>query len=125
VSAEFGREIAKPRRIGDIEMMGEARWRYLIVWEFRPRPGAENRFEEVYGPGGVWAQLFQRTEGFLGTALVRDENERGRFLTMDAWESKQAYQAFRDAYQSEYEKLDAECEGLTESEKEIGKFERV
>jgi hypothetical protein len=28
-------------------------------------------------------------------------------------------------HQSEYERLDSECEDLTESEKEIGKFERV
>jgi heme-degrading monooxygenase HmoA len=105
--------------------MGETRRGYMIVWEFRPRPGAETGFEEAYGPEGVWAKLFQQAEGFLGTALVRDEKDRRRFLTIDSWTSKQAYEAFRALYQSAYQSLDAECEGLTESENEIGKFERV
>jgi len=106
-------------------MTGEKRWRYLIVWEFRPRPGAEARFGRAYGPEGVWAKLFRQGEGFLGTELVRDERDQRRFLTMDGWESRQAYETFRAAHQSDYEALDAECEELTELEKEIGKFERL
>ena len=106
-------------------MMGETRGGYVIVWEFRPRPGAEARFEEAYGADGVWAKLFRQAEGFWGTELVRDERDQHRFLTMDCWESRQAYEAFRAAHQSEYEVLDAECEELTESEKEIGKLERL
>ena len=106
-------------------MMGEKRWRYLIVWEFRPRRGSETRFERAYGSEGVWANLFQQAEGFLSTQLIRDEKDKHRFLTMDSWASKQAYEAFRAVHQSEYERLDAECEELTESGKEIGTFERV
>jgi heme-degrading monooxygenase HmoA len=110
---------------GEIGMMRETRGGYVIVWEFRPRPGVETRFEEAYGHEGVWAKLFQRAEGFLGTALLRDEKDRRRFLTIDSWVSKQAYEAFRAAYRSAYQSLDGECEGLTESENEIGKFERL
>lgn len=113
------------KRTGEIGMMGETRGRYVIVWEFRPRPGEEAKFEKAYGHEGVWAKLFQLAEGFWGTELVRDEKDRRRFLTMDSWESRQAYEAFRAAHQSEYETLDAECEELTESEKEIGRFERL
>jgi heme-degrading monooxygenase HmoA len=105
--------------------MSEKCWRYLIVWEFWPRRGLEARFEKAYGSEGVWAKLFRQGEGFVRTELVRDEKDQRRFLTMDSWESKNAYEAFRDAHQSEYQKLDAECEKLTESEKEIGRFERV
>jgi len=83
------------------------------------------RFEEAYGPEGVWAQLFRQVDGFVGTELSRDEKDRRRFLTMDFWVSKQAYDAFRALHQAEYEKIDVECEGLTESEREIGRFERL
>ena len=103
----------------------EKRWGFVVVWEFRPRPGAEARFEEAYGPEGVWARLFRRDEGFVGTELTRDNEERRRFLTMDFWVSKQAYEAFRASHTSEYEAIDAECEGFTESETEIGRFERL
>jgi heme-degrading monooxygenase HmoA len=124
MQAGFGRaDRQNLKRTGEIGMMGETRGGYVIVWEFRPRPGAETRFEEAYGHEGVWAKLFQQAEGFLGTALLRDGKDRRRFLTIDSWVSKQAYEAFRAAYQSAYQSLDGECESLTESENEIGKFE--
>jgi hypothetical protein len=35
-------------------------WGYLIVWEFRPKPGMESKFEEIYGSHGAWAEFFRR-----------------------------------------------------------------
>jgi len=103
----------------------ERRWGYVIAWEFRPWPGAERRFEEAYGPEGVWARLFRIGQGFVATELSRDGKDAKRYLTLDFWESKQAYETFRAQQSSEYGKIDAECENLTESEREIGQFERL
>lgn len=100
-------------------------WGYLIAWEFRPKPGAEKRFEEAYGPRGVWAVFFRQSEGFVGTELNRDLKDPGRYLTLDLWVSKAACDQFRADYQGAYAAMDAHCEALTEHEAELGRFERV
>ena len=103
----------------------ESHWKYLTIWEFRVRSGVEKRFEQVYGPEGRWAELFCGYPGYIRTELSRDLNEAGRNLTLDFWSSRQAYERFRDASKSEYAALDTECEELTDSEVEVGSFERV
>jgi heme-degrading monooxygenase HmoA len=98
---------------------------YLAVWQFRPRPGAEQRFEEAYGPLGPWARLFARAEGFVRTELNRDLKDSRRYLTLDFWTSKEAYESFRARYAAEYAAIDQECEALTDEEKPLGEFSRV
>jgi heme-degrading monooxygenase HmoA len=101
------------------------RWGYMIVWEFRPRKGAEAAFEDGYGAHGVWARLFERGAGFVGTELNRDLKDPSRYLTLDFWVSKEAYDAFRAACLAEYQAIDEQCESLTEYERELGRFERL
>src|SRR5262245_2139467 len=60
---------------------------HVIVWEFRVRAGCEREFEEAYGPGGAWAQLFAASPDCLGTELLRDEADHRRYLTVDRWGS--------------------------------------
>ena len=98
---------------------------YLVAWEFRPKQGAEKGFETAYGPDGVWAKLFTQGEGFIRTELNRDLNNPRRYLTLDLWASKQAYDRFRYDHRQEYEAIDAQCEELTEEETELGHFERL
>jgi len=100
-------------------------WGYMVVWEFRPKPGAEKRFEQMYGPRGRWAQLLQRGQGYISTELSLDLKEGGRYLTLDFWVSQEHYERFREEYAAEYQAIDRDCEGLTEMEKEIGRFARV
>lgn len=95
---------------------------YAIVWAFRPRPGRAAEFEQAYGPAGEWAMLFQQAPGYLGTDLLRPIDDAGRYLTVDRWESRAAYEAFRAARSAEYEALDRACEGLTEAEERVGEF---
>lgn len=104
----------------DNEMAG-----YLIVWEFRPKLGAEQAFEQAYGPRGVWARLFEQGDGFVTTELNRDVKDPKRYLTLDLWESKEAYERFHSQHRGEYRAIDAACEGLTEQETELGRFERL
>jgi len=100
-------------------------WRYLIIWEFRVRAGMEALFEEVYGPQGDWARFFARGKGFVRTELNHDLKDSRRYTTLDFWISEDAYENFREQHASEYAVLDHKFEVLTESELEIGKFERV
>jgi quinol monooxygenase YgiN len=100
-------------------------WKYMIAWEFRPKPGAEKRFEDAYGSHGIWAAFFKQGEGFIATELNRDLKDAGRYLTLDLWVSKAAYDEFRALHSAEYQAIDAQCEALTEHESELGKFERL
>jgi heme-degrading monooxygenase HmoA len=98
-------------------------WRFLVIWEFRAKPEMKSAFEKSYGPEGVWARFFRSGEGFVATELIRDES--GRYFTMDYWVSEEAYDKFRAQHVESYQKIDAECEAMTESEKEIGRFARI
>jgi heme-degrading monooxygenase HmoA len=98
---------------------------YMYIWEFHVRPGREAEFVEAYGPGGPWVQLFRCAPGYLRSELYHDRVNPNRFLTLDYWESEAAWRAFRLQFATEYQAIDARCEGLTASESEIGRFEPV
>ena len=100
-------------------------WGYLIMWEFRVRPGMEKRFEKIYGSDGDWARLFIQDESYFGTDLIHSLNGERTYITLDFWKSRQAYDEFRKRHLAKYEVLDQQCEDLTESEREIGRFVRV
>jgi heme-degrading monooxygenase HmoA len=101
------------------------KWNYVVVWEFRAAAGAEARFEDAYGPCGTWARLFATGEGFVATELNRDLKDPARYITLDFWESKDAYDAFQARHAAEYAAIDRECEALTAEENALGAFERI
>jgi heme-degrading monooxygenase HmoA len=94
-----------------------------LVWEFVAREDMLGEFERHYAGDGTWAQLFQRSRGFRGTALLRDTQRRGRYLAVDSWDSAEAHRAMREKFSREYEELDRACEEFTERESHIGDFE--
>lgn len=96
---------------------------YAIIWKFAVRPGFEKEFEDAYGPAGAWVELFQRGHGFRETELLRNAGATSSYLTIDRWESKAAYEAFRARFSAAYSAIDQRCEGLTESETEVGTYE--
>ena len=95
----------------------------VTIWEFRARTGREDEFERAYGPRGEWAGLFQRGEGFLGTELLREVGSAGRYVTLDRWVSRGAFESFQRRYGDDYKALDARLEALTEHEAHLGWFE--
>lgn len=95
---------------------------HVRVWEFRVLPGRRKKFERTYGPGGEWVQLFKKGKGYLRTELFRDAGKGGRYLTVDYWISKSAYETFRRKFDREFRILDKECESLTKEEKTLGSF---
>ena len=60
-----------------------------------PTAGRESDFECDYGPAGESARLFRRADGYLGTELLRRSDNQGEYLTLDRWESRATYEAFR------------------------------
>ena len=97
----------------------------VVLWEFEVKPGCEDRFERVYGPGGDWDSLFRRDPHHAGTYLWRDMNRPGVYLTADYWHSRAAYESFLAAQETAYKSLDAAAQDLTTHERKIGAYEQV
>jgi len=98
---------------------------FVALWEYEVKPGSEERFENVYGPDGDWVRLFRSDTHYYQTRLVSDSLRRGVYLTMDFWESQEAYEQFLAGHRAEYEAIDAAGEQLTGKERRIGWFETV
>jgi quinol monooxygenase YgiN len=96
-----------------------------VVWEYVVRPERIVEFETNYASSGAWALLFQKSTAYRGTILLRDPNVARRYLTIDVWAGRAAYEEFREQHRPEYEALDRQCEHFTESEREIGIFDVV
>ena len=98
---------------------------FLILWEFEVKPGCEQRFERVYGPGGDWDSLFRGDPNHASTCLYRDAAKPRVYLTADYWRSRESYEEFHKSRQAEYKSLDAACEELTACECHIGSYETI
>ena len=95
---------------------------YVIVWEFRVRQARNTEFVAKYGPEGAWARFFRGSAGYIRTELVKDVAVDFRYLTLDYWQSEEEFSRFQQQNLAEYERLDKELEGLTESETRLGAF---
>lgn len=98
---------------------------YVALWEFEVKPGAEAAFEAAYGSDGTWVRLFRRGRGFVETRLLRDEARSNRYLTVDIWESEEAYRLFREDFAADYAVVDQACEELTAEERLLGGYRAV
>ena len=96
---------------------------FCYIWEFRVNPLRTDDFESAYGPNGSWARLFRRAAGYIRTELLRDPEATGRYLTIDYWADRQAYERFKLDFEAEYDRLDKASEEYTESERHVGDFE--
>ncbi len=67
-------------------------------------------------------QLFRQASGYVGTHLYRDIHDGDRYVTIDRWESEEAFRSFRAMFANEFERLDSEGENLTLEETPLGEF---
>jgi len=95
---------------------------FIVVWEFRVRPGKGRYFEKIYGPDGVWGEFFRRGKGYIRTELIRDLKMPRRYLTVDVWTSREACLRFKRKNRIEYQAIDERGGALTEDEVKIGEF---
>lgn len=95
---------------------------FVVVWQFEVAEENVAAFEAAYGPAGSWARLFGASPHYRGTELLRDAYVPGCYLTIDRWESEDAFRAFRRDHDAEYETLDRSCDALTGRETRIGAY---
>jgi heme-degrading monooxygenase HmoA len=98
---------------------------YHRVWQFETDAARRAEFEAAYGPEGAWAALFRRADGYLGSELFREIGEACRYVTIDRWNSRGAYDAFRLLHAAAHAALDARCESLTRREVFLGDGEEA
>jgi heme-degrading monooxygenase HmoA len=95
----------------------------VIVFSYEARNAEQ--FERVYGPEGEWAEFFRRGHGYVGTELLRDAETSGRYLVIDRWESREAYQAFVEERREEYMRRVDDTAFYYAAELRLGTFENV
>ncbi len=92
---------------------------FLRVWQYEVAADRVSEFEQMYGAGGAWAQLFACSAQFRGTELFRSVDDARTYLTVDRFTSARAWSRFLELHAEEYAALDSQGEGLTASEREI------
>jgi heme-degrading monooxygenase HmoA len=97
----------------------------VIALVFSYEVAEPDEFERVYGPEGSWAQFFRSARGFVGTELLRDVGQARRYLVVDRWDSREAYNAFVEANREEYVQRVDETAFLYVQELRLGTFESV
>jgi heme-degrading monooxygenase HmoA len=95
---------------------------YVVVWRYRVDPDQRAKFERAYGARGEWAKFFSQSPAWLGTELLKDDERPDEYLTIDRWESEEAYSGFLADHEDDYHKIDRRCEALTLSESRLGAF---
>ena len=96
---------------------------YTVVWSYEVRPEHQDRFIDAYKPGGRWARLFHRGEGYMGSELYRSTEEAAHFVTIDRWRSREHFANFMVGHRELYADLDATCDSWTVSEQRLGEIE--
>jgi heme-degrading monooxygenase HmoA len=97
----------------------------VIALVFRYEVRDPEAFELAYGPEGEWAQFFRQGRGYIGTELLRDVEERDRYLVVDRWESADAYNTFLAEHEAEYLRRADESRVHYVQELRFGTFENV
>jgi heme-degrading monooxygenase HmoA len=97
----------------------------VIALVFRYEVRDDEAFERAYGPDGDWARFFRQGRGYVGTELLHDVEEPGRYLVIDRWESAEAYNAFLADHDAEYMRRTDESRFHYVQELRFGTFENV
>jgi heme-degrading monooxygenase HmoA len=92
------------------------------IWEYLVLSDCVDEFEELYGPEGMWSDLFRQSTGYIKTELHRDRSQLNRFITVDYWESYGAWLDWRALFEDQFEELDRRGEQRTAQERELGRF---
>ncbi len=94
-----------------------------IFYRYRVHPAQVRAFEHAYGSTGPWAKLFARHPGHKRTRLFRHKQIPCIYVTVDVWESKADYDAFRRMYADDYARLDKHYALLKLEEQFLGFYE--
>jgi heme-degrading monooxygenase HmoA len=94
---------------------------YVLVYEYEIDPGRREAFEREYGSTGGWARLFGQAEGYLGSALHREVDQRScHYVLLDRWDSSAAFEEFMRRYGEDYRARNPTTRDLYLAERRLG-----
>lgn len=93
-----------------------------IVQEVIVKQETRGQFELVYGVGGAWSKLFDKSPGFRGTTVLNDINNPKRYLIVNLWDTEVQQEQALSECADDYAKLKTNLEDWTESQVEVGVF---
>jgi heme-degrading monooxygenase HmoA len=93
---------------------------FAAVFLYEVDNAGRDAFEAVYGSGGEWARFFAAGDGYRGTELLRAGE---RYLLIDRWSSRAAYEAFLAGHADEYARRSEQARALWRREEDVGRFE--
>ncbi len=96
---------------------------FAVAYTYEARDPED--FERAYGPDGEWAEFFGRGRGFVGTELLRELENPGRYLLIDRWESREAFERFAAEHQAEYLRRVEDAAVYHVHELQLGVYENV
>ncbi len=94
-----------------------------VFYRYRVHRSQVRAFEHAFGPTGPWTQLFSQHPGFIRTRLFRHRDDVSTYLTIDVWEDKPVWDAFRAAQARAYAELDRRLRLLYLEELLLGYYE--
>ncbi len=93
------------------------------MWEYIISVKKREAFLKLYGIEGDWVNFFNKAEGYLGTDLHQDIDNKERFISVDFWKSKEARDNYCKEFASDFDALDRAGELVTDKEKSLGEFD--
>ncbi len=98
---------------------------YIVLTEFIARENKAAEFEDYFGSAGKRAETLRNGEGFMSTELLKDKEVKLRYVTMDRWVSKDAYDDFGIEFENENSDLAKAGEEFSSKQVLIGVLERL
>jgi heme-degrading monooxygenase HmoA len=92
---------------------------FAAVFLYEVDNAGRDAFEAVYGPDGAWARFFASGDGYGGTELLRSGD---RYLLIDRWSSREAYERFLAEHAEEYAARNRDAARLWRREEALGRF---
>ncbi len=92
---------------------------YQVIWEYKAKPKTVSKFEEFYGPKGERVKLFSQSKSYQGTELLLDDEGDLSYITIDFWDSEEAYDDFMKANKEKYDLLDQKGNVFVKSKKRV------
>ena len=95
---------------------------HIVIWKYTVKPGKHGAFEKLYGPDGDWVKWFKTSSHYQSTELIKSTSSDSEYVTIDRWDSKQAYDRFYQDGKDRFEEIDEIGDSLTEEETLLGSF---
>ncbi len=93
------------------------------IFQYYVEPDNDRLFNILNGPKGDWEKFFKKSDFFIDTQLLKDEEQPGKYVTLDMWVSREKFDEHVSQNQGEYDDLCARNAELYSECRLVGNFE--